>query len=337
MTYDDLSVADTVLLELYKEKISMIHTRSSVAAVASTMVVDLAFEFPYLLHALLASAAHMKAIFAPPGGPVYHSALAQAAEHENESMALFREHVKVVTKENYEAVFVFTIMAALFVYCSFNIKLHPEAPQRYHELTKSGWLRTLHGMTLIVPPEAWEWLPHSPVFVFTLTSSWGEPPPPQDPIFLQMRARFSGLSQMWHDEPRLDQGTKETYDAALERLIRTLDRIAYAYRPDADPETTLPIGPACGGWLHLLSDDFLILFDQGSVPVLMLLVYWGVLQNVTWHAWWVEGMGAALVRTMWDEFDRREKEASVNEWEIVLNGQWRRWMEWPMEMIRTDR
>ena len=335
MTYDDLSVADTVLLELYREKVSIIHTRPSVAAVAGTMVVDLAFEFPYLLHALLASAAHMKAVSAPPGGPVYHSALAQAAEHENESMALFREHVKTVTKENYEAVFIFTMMAALFVYCSFSVKLHPEAPRRYHELTKSGWLRTLHGMTLIVPQEAWAWIPTSPVFVFTFAQQWGEPPAPQDPVFLQMRAQFSRLSQLWNEHELSDMDMKKIYDTALTNLLKTLDRIAVAYLPDADPETTLPVGPACGEWLHKLSDDLLVPLDQGDVPALILLAYWGVLQCKTWHAYWVDGMGANLVRTIWMELDRREKSAVANEWEMVKTGKWREWMEWPMEMIRT--
>lgn len=334
MTYDDLSVADTVLLDLYKEKVSIIHTRPSVAFVAGTTVVDLAFEFPYLLHALLASAAHMKATFAPPGGPVYHSALAQAAEHENESMALFREHVKVVTKDNYEAVFIFTMMAALFVYCSFNLKLHPEAPQRYHELTKSGWLRTLHGMTLIVPPEAWAWIPHSPVFAFTFSASWGEPQPPRDPVFVQLRAQFTRLSQLWNEHGVPDNDMKKIYDTALTNLIRTLDRIAAAYLPDADPETTLPVGPACGEWLHKLSDDLLVPLDQGDVPALILLAYWGVLQHFAWHAWWVDGMGVNLVKTVWSELDCREKGAT-DEWEIVRSGNWRRWMEWPMEMIRT--
>jgi hypothetical protein len=223
----------------------------------------------------------------------------------------------------------------LFVYCSFNAKLHPEAPQRYHELTKSGWLRTLHGMTLIVPPEAWAWLPHSPVFVFTFPTQWGEPPPTQDPVFLQMREQFLRLSQMWNNDPRLEIEQKKVYDTALTKLLRTLDRIADAYRPDADPETTLPVGPAAGEWLHILTDDFLIPLDQGSVPALMLLVYWGVLQCKTWHAYWADGMGANLVRTVWIELDRREKSAVASEWDVVLNGEWRRWMEWPMEMIRT--
>ena len=134
--------------------------------------------------------------------------------------------------------------------------------------------------------------------------------------------------------PRLDIKMKKIYDTALTNLLRTLDRIAAAYHPDSSPESTLPVGPACGEWLHKLTDDLLIPLDEGDVPTLILLAYWGVLQNATWHAWWVDGMGANLVRTVWMELERREKAGSENEWEIVLNGKWRRWMEWPMEMIR---
>lgn len=295
-----LSPPDASLLDFYLANVSSTHSRPSLALLARTTVVDIGFEYPFLLHALLASAAHLKALSAPSGGPVYFSAIAQAAEHENLSMSLFRDNVREVTRENIDAVFMYTIMASIFVYSSFSPKLNPDAPQRYHQLTKGTWIRMLHGITTVIPVDAWSWIESKPVSAFMYSGCWEEASPPDDPVFQPMHHQFLQLSQLWHvgcDPPHRDPtAAAEIFDTALTDLLNTLARVALSSQPTtSDPEALLPAGPACGWWLQTVQEEFLACLDNGDTEALILLAYWGVLQSKVKDAWWMSGMGENVV------------------------------------------
>jgi hypothetical protein len=335
----ELSPADTQLLQHYMNNVSAIHRRPTMAHLARTTVVDIASHHPFLLHALLAAAAHIKALSAPSGGPVYFSALAQAAEHENASINLFNNTIPQITRENFEAVFMYTLMTAVFVFASFNPILHTHAPQQRRKLVSSGWIKTLHCTTTIMPAESWTWLTSSPLYGFFYPKEWSKEyleMPANVELFKRIEREFVKLPALWHGNRHasaIPPGA-EMYSTLHGGLLKTVNRIVTAYPPSSvDPEVVLPASVAWSAWIHEFKPAFLDNLDAGHVEPLVLLAYWGVLGYYSQDAYWADGnMGYNLARAVWDELTEQEA-SQKSEQELVRSGRWREWMQWPMSNI----
>jgi len=332
-----LSPAQLNLLGHWQNNTSRIFEVPAVTELARTIVVDIAMKNPFLLHAILACAAVLKSLSLPHQSPKHTEAVLEAAEHENSSMALFRSTITEVDQSNYEAVFMYTIIAALFVYPSFSPRLHDDAEDRLHQLTSSNWIRTLRAIPDLQGTDCWMWLEKSPLFAFTYPGAFEIASSAlKDPFFQRMLEQFSQLLELWSNEGSMSQARTstdcETYSISHTLLLESLARVAAAASPAAsDSSDPLPASVAAAAWTVLIPTSFLDCLDRGTPQALLLLAHWGVLMSRVTGVYWIEGFGESVVKAVMQEFARGEGEISrLNDDDNV---DWRKWMEWPMRMV----
>lgn len=332
-----LSRAHADLLDYWRNNTSRIFEVPAVAGLARTIVVDIAMNNPFLLHAILACGAVLKSLSMPYQSPTYTEAVLEAAEHETLSMALFRSTIIEVDQSNYEAVFMYTIIAALFVYSSFQPRLHDDAEERLHQLTSSNWIRTLRAIPDLMGNDCWMWLEQSPLFLFTYPGAFeAAASSPKDPVFQRMLEQFSQLSELWEDGKSMSQATTSadcnTYRISHTLLLESLARVAKASSPAASGSSgSLPASVAAAAWTVLMPTSFLDCLDRGTPESLLLLAHWGVLMSRVTGVYWIEGFGESVVKAVMQDFAGREGEVSRLDGDD--NVDWRKCMEWPMRMV----
>ena len=354
--------AYTDLLGYWQHHATRIFELPTTSHLARTLFVDVALEKPFLLHALLACGAVLKALSLPYQSPAFTEAVLEASEHETASMNMFRSTITKVDESNYEAVFMYTLIAALFVYTSFHPRLHDDVEERLHQLTSSNWIRTLRAIPDVMGDECWPWLRLSPLVVFTYPGAFEEVvSAPKDPFFQSMRAKCLELSKLWDvDEQEVTQaqsaehnyavprtiGTTqlrpvlsvadiETYRACHIILLETLGRVAMASSPipSSTSTDTLPTIVACAAWPVLVPPSFPDCLDRKTPQALLLLAHWGVLMNRVSGVYWVEGFGGSVIGAVAQEFVKRDEEclAQGTQWHNDVD--WKGWMEWPLRMV----
>jgi len=318
---------------------------AAIGDVFSGYVVDLAMKQQFVLHAILClTALHRAATDTSVDDPDIPSLLDVAAEHQTLSRILFHDTIQAVVPENVEAVFVYTSLVSVSIWC----KQHPRLRQHYgHDLlTQTGWIRTLRGTNSLLGDgkSIGTWLEASPLAALIPyeKDSFNPSAYNGNEWVKKIAWRLDGL-QAWleshqstHRTPQNSSG--DIYMLTLGLLRTTLLRVATAQMLLQSDTTLSPVDSAAvqecrdykitarptsssTAWLFHISNEFLNQLDASSPAALLLLAYFGAMVHGIQGLWHYEGLGRAIVESCQAQLVAQE-----------CHEEYLSWMKWPLEV-----
>jgi len=307
----------------------------AVGEIMATAAVDIALKNEFVLHIMLCLAAlHRCATgsFGDTGEAL--SLLEAASDHQNLSMALFRQSITTVTSENAEAVFLFTIMTSWSLYSSHNERLrlqHELEAGEKGQLAHSGWMRTLRGSTAVFGHgiDLRDWLgADSPLLMLIPYRCAFSPAVPEDNEWAQSAMHtFTKLAAHFTEEqPTLHEATIYLVACLAQMCVAqmTLDSGRTIISGEGDENSRISARPSsyCLSWIFHVSVGFLDLLDDVEPGALVVLAHFGVLIHSLRQEWCLGGLGKAVT------------EACDEALQASGNDSWLEWMNWPRETIR---
>jgi len=334
------SLQDMNLFRTFITKTAMTLSEDpAVGHVMSTAVVDIALKNEFVLHMILCLAAlHRCATESFNSTEEVLSLLEASTDHQNLSMALFRQSVSAVTPENAEAVFIYTSLTSMSLYSSQNERLRLlnelEAGEK-GRLSESGWLRTLRGTTALLGGggDLSSWLGEgSPLLILIPYRGHFQPGLPEENDWAQAAANaFTKLADIFTAggavyQPVFHEATRYLVLCLAQMTVaqNTLNSGCTIISGDHDSTSRISARPTsyCLTWIFRISAAFLDFLDDNEPAAFVILAHFGVLLHSLPPEWCLGGMGKAVAEAC----DERLRASG--------NDSWRVWMEWPFETIR---
>jgi hypothetical protein len=269
-----------------------------------TTVVQMGFEYPFLMHLLLAMAARHLVYLRPRKQSTYRHA---ADTHAASGLSLFQLEIANLTTKNCHACFAFSTSLGLFAWASQELD-KPSAlffkPSSNYQAADIRWVN-LHRGTSTILRELWPVLESGPCHV--LFDDWkGLDPDRPDPLHRDDEKHLRGLAGAWKDLP---EKQKEILDTNLKVTIRSLSMVDIHLGP-----SKLASGIS---WFSHISDEFIQMLSEKTPEALLIVCYYCVVLKRLGETWWMNGKAENLLRTVMTE----------------LGGGWETWTRWPMEKV----
>ena len=265
-----------------------------------THMVNIAFDYPFLLHAILALAALHLGRINVPARATY---LLQAERHYETATTLFRNDIKGINDTNSQAVLYFA--AILDPYSSSIPTFTNDLDHAFDSILHSFALtRRLRPMVSQFYPEIFtsEFARFIPAD--TQGIDWAVVVPPAETELTKLR-KFSELVQQLYPPDII-----EAYKHAIHALEMVFGQVAKLL-PQLPSPTLVKM------WVHLISPRFLELLSERQPGALIIFTHYGVLIKRIHHFWFLEGYA----------------EQVLNIAEAFLPGEWKAWIDWPREQI----
>lgn len=277
-----------------------------------TTVVELAFQFPFLMHEVLAIAALQLSYARPPKAAYYHEA---STTHLTTAIQLFQPAISSLTIENSQACFAFTIMLFTFAWTSQDLNLPnhiffgPDGAENESTFPHSQWVRLYRGYQVVIA-KAWKDLQQSPFNVFfePWTHFHKDYIPPLDPAD---DIHLSSLSGAWSSSSPCDLPLEQRQ--GLDRALDMLKRVFGLVRA---PNAPSPISVAMS-WFSSIPEEVEAMMGRKVKEALLLVAYYCVFINRITNLSWMAGKGKNLLKTTLD----------------VLGPGWETWTAWPIEVV----
>ncbi|ATZ50032.1 hypothetical protein BCIN_05g04220 [Botrytis cinerea B05.10] len=277
-----------------------------------TTVVELAFQFPFLMHEILALAALQLSHARPLKAAYYHEA---STAHLTTALQLFQDTVSNLTAENFQAHFAFTTMMFTFAWTSqdSNLPNHlffgPECAESGSAFPHSQWVKLYRGSNFILK-NTWESLSRGPFKV--VLDPWidfqQDYIPPLDPAD---DVHVSSLSNAWSSTSSCDLPLEQRQH--LDHALNMLKRVYGLLRA---PNAPSPLS-AVMSWFSSISDEVEAMLGRKVKEALLLVAYYCVCVHRVSHVSWMSGKGKNLLQT------------TLN----VLGPGWEEWTAWPIEVV----
>lgn len=277
-----------------------------------TTVVELALQFPFLMHEILALAALQLSHAQPLKAAYYHEA---STTHLITALRLFQSAISGLTKENCQACFAFTTIMFTFAWTSqdSNLPNHlffgPECTENESTFPHSQWVRLYRGSYIILK-SAWDDLARGPFNV--LFDPWvnfqRDYIPPLDPTDDH---HVSSISSAWSSPSscNLSLEQRQKLDHALDMLKRIF---ALLRAPNAPSPLSVVMS-----WFSSIPDEVEAMMGRKVKEALLLVAYYCICIHRVSHVSWMSGKGKNLLKTTLD----------------VLGPEWEKWTAWPIEVV----
>ncbi|KAF2736348.1 hypothetical protein EJ04DRAFT_171146 [Polyplosphaeria fusca] len=266
-------------------------------------IVDVAFEFPFLLHGILALAAlHLARLDKERHGDY----LRQAESHHDAALFRFRNDVTDIVESNFEAVFCFAFMLSPFASgVSFTTQNGPE----------QALDSVIHNMKLtrMVAPMVrghYEEMLKSPIALFIPKDiqaiDWENARPSNDtkPASLQ---RFSQATRDLYPSD-----INEAYGNAVQNLQLLFELIQKSPKPPSPTMVKM--------WAHLVTPRFMELLSDRQPGALIIFAHYAVLLSKCERFWYVQGSAQQIL--------------SIADKLVPI--EWKSWLDWPKEQIELE-
>lgn len=277
-----------------------------------TTVVELAFQFPFLMHEILALAALQLSHTRPPKAAYYHGA---STTHLTTALQLFQSAISDLTPENCQACFAFTTIMFTFAWTSqdSNLPNHlffgPDCSEDESTFPHSQWVRLYRGSHIILK-NSWEDLFRGPFKV--LLDPWidfdNDYIPPLDPVD---NLHVSSISSAWASTSPCSLPLEQR-----QKLDRALDMLKRIFGLLRTPNAPSPLSVVMS-WFSSISDEVEAMMGRKVQEALLLVAYYCVCIHRVSHVSWMSGKGKNLLKTTLD----------------VLGPGWEKWTAWPIEMV----
>lgn len=252
------------------------------------------------MRGLLAVSALHLANYAPQEKRGRYSA--QAAMQQDRALAGVRSAMSNVTKENCDALFVFSTTVIVFTFAQ------PRVPGTLifigsEDEDTAERLLLIRGVHSILM-SAWDWISVGPISALLKSGRYRSPPeflgPPESDHLLE-------LSQLIK-ESTIDEAELEAYEGAIENLRKSFAAIC---APDS---RICHLAPAFS-WPIKISDEYIGLLRRRTPEALAIFAHYCVLLKKLDGFWWVQGWGTILLSTIYG----------------LLGNTHRLWIRWPIQ------
>lgn len=259
-------------------------------------VPSLAFQYPFLLHGLLAATALHRHYTAEPSQK--QALMNLARYHQQHALTLYIPSIQAIDEDNCHALFAFSILLGVLCYSMLHEDEENEQPLAVRFLEAFDSLNGVVAVAIRTLP----WLRDGPL----------------DPI-------LADLAPINRDFDVLDPGMKEALEALMECAKRTCKEEVKA-KPSMSPEQRLQayqdgifgistvLAPSnhadrklsvVVSWSIFAGTDYLSLLRQRDPMAVVILGYYGAtLHHFHGTLWLLEGLGTRLTDSVLDEVDK---------------------------------
>jgi hypothetical protein len=254
------------------------------------IVLELASQFPFLLHGVLAcSALHLAST--DPGNRTYYTT--QSMRHQGQAIPAFRWAIMHVDSDNCEAVLAF---AFFLVICALSSESGDSRLFLSDDTDKLHWISILrNGCSMLCP--VWTELTGGPLAPFA--ALW------RDDLGITTDANDPLLVTLLHVLPE----HKPEYHIYRDSAVKLAE--AFEFIEQRGPSSTS--WDALNSWPMRVMPEYLALLKQNRPGALLLLAYYAILLRPVRGEWFLEGRDWKLM----DEIARRlEGNCSPQIWDL---------------------
>ncbi|PVH76165.1 hypothetical protein DL98DRAFT_518178 [Cadophora sp. DSE1049] len=287
-TYSDNFFEDPKLIEIYR-----------------TTVVQLAFDYPFLMHEIMSVAALNLAIIRPQKRASYHHL---SDTHAATGLSLFQAEVSKLNEHNCHACLAFSALIFTNAWASQDVNkpstlfLSPSNDDEDYEQIR--WIKLQRGTKTLIST-AWPSLVNGPLAAMFVP--WKDLDPNRaDPLPEDEERRFQELAESWS---AVSEDKRGILDGALKQTRRIFSMLTF-FPEQSKIEIIMT-------WFTAVSDEYLDLLEQKYPQAILIVMYYCVVLQRLESAWWMKGKAENLLQTMVD----------------VLGSGWERWTRWPIEKV----
>ena len=336
-TSSALAAKDLELLHHYYTTTSLTLSEQQPAQKAwQTVIPQLAFSHPLVAHGLLATASlHLSRL--RDNSTEKELFLNRAASHLNTGIALFRDAVQNITRQNCDALFALTTFITVFIFASArddcgsliaSALAHPDqkSPDAGAIHLAVRLLRTIRGALVVLTP-AWNWVAQGPISAICTRAEWPEHPQPANAQAIEEDEKLAALSSLW-ETPKNSGIYSDILSDALKSLQLTFARVSLLTLVTTDSTDCDRVDHSSGlkdrgaafVWPIAISEKYLVLLEKQQPGALVLLAHYAILLDRVPNCWWIEGVAAYLVASA----------------ALVLGTERRSWIAWPIRAVRPE-
>ncbi|KAM5345676.1 hypothetical protein ACJ41O_011537 [Fusarium nematophilum] len=288
--------------------LSIFHKSTDVPQFWQETVPKIAFEHPFVIHAILGLAAlHLAYLNCSDNMKAHY--LADAASHHNKAMHEFQEALVHIGSDNTEALFMWSTLNLIHVF-GMSGRLSGGDGRKEHMLGVQI-IPMLRGVEAVLQP-AGDALRSGRLGGLMMVGNWFELNPDENPDADD--AHFCQTRISW--ERSVDA---QTYDEALWTLRKCRLYIKQFDAMDPDALEGWGFNRAGSGPLMFIifaPQEYFTLLHQRQPPALILYAFFGALLSTLDDCWFMEGWGRDIVEVVDD----------------LLGNYWRSWIAWPSEV-----
>ncbi|KAL3428156.1 sterol uptake control protein 2 [Phlyctema vagabunda] len=276
-----------------------------------SVVVQLAFKNPFLMHELLALAglhmAHMK----PQLEHEYHVA---ATAHHDMALNLFKPELATLSRKNCDACFAFSSLVTFHTWASQNattarnIFFRNQASED-QESQHLQWMKLHRGNRAIISA-VWPWIEDGALAAFFRPWKGLSEDGPM-PLLPDEERHLDAVAQAWQASSHSEQ-VKKILDDSLKALRRVTSL--------AGTHETISRHAATMAWMTLVPEEFVRLVEDRVPEALIILASYCVLLKQLQYLWWCQGIAESLLKVLTDFLGGED-------------GPWAEHLRWPSEQV----
>ncbi|KAH6644561.1 hypothetical protein C7974DRAFT_408233 [Boeremia exigua] len=272
--------------------------------VYATAVPQTAFEYPFLLHVLLALAAlHLGRISGPGLDNLEYALL--GGRHYDAALVNFQTTVRDIDESNFKGVLIFA--AILFPYsCASSVDPSHNVDHAFNSLlTNFTVTRKVRPMVssfynIMKASILGKLIPKDVQGVDWLTQE-----PPENTELVQL-CKFAEVVHQLYPPDIVD-----AYGYAIHILVLTFAAAEKSHEPPSDALLKI--------WIHFVSDRYVELLAERQPGSLIIYAHYAVLlQKSSVRYWYLAGVAEQILRVA----------------EALVPSEWSGWLEWPKEQLR---
>lgn len=272
--------------------------------VYATVVVQTAFEYPFLLHVLLALAAlHLSRLSESSPEAVEYALI--GSRHHDTALTNFQALVRDIDESNFKAVLMFA--GALFPYsCASSVDPTHDVEHAFDSLLSNFSLtRRVRPMvssfyTAMKASILEKLIPKDVQGIDWLTRE-----PPVDTELVQLRKFAEAVRQLYPPD------IADAYGYAIRILVLTFEAAEKSHEPPSDALLKI--------WIHFVSDRYVKLLSERQPGSLIIYTHYAVLlQRSSVRYWYLAGVAEQILRVA----------------EVLVPSEWSGWLDWPKEQLR---
>lgn len=272
--------------------------------VYATIVPQTAFEYPFLLHVLLALAALHLSRTHEYGPEALEYALIGGRHHEA-ALSNFQATVRDIDETNFKAILMFS--GALFPYsCASSIDPTHDIDHAFDSLLSnltltrrvrpmvSSFYTAMQASVLqkLVPPDV-------------RGINWLTQEPPEETELVQLRKFAEAVHHLYPPD------IVDAYGYAIHILVLTFAAAEKSQGPPSDALLKI--------WLHFVTDRYVELLSERQPGSLIIYAHYAVLlQKSSSRYWYLSGVAEQIMRVA----------------EALVPSEWSGWLDWPKEQLR---
>ena len=277
---------------------------SEAHSVYATIMPQTAFEYPFLLHVILALAAlHLSRLqeldskaleYAIIGGRHYEAALAQ-----------FQATVRDIDDTNFIAVLMFA--GALFPYsCASSVDVKHDVDHTFDTLISNFALtRRVRPMVTSFYNALKTSILQKLIPDDIKNIDWAEQEPPTETELVQLRKFAEAVHHLYPPD------IVDAYGHAIHTLILSFAVAENSHQPPSDALLKI--------WIHFVSDRYIELLSERQPGALIIYAHYAVLLHKSSNRYWY--LAGVAEQILWVA-------------EALVPGEWSGWLSWPKEQLR---